>query len=123
MITLKAAHHGPRPFWHSGTEVQGFHCSTQYGNPSGHTLTSFSCLLLPWLDYYTNFNKTDSVLAKPLVKIVLLILALTWGCLIAFSRMYLGVHSLDQVLYGALVGIWVALTMHFVVMEHSMKHI
>ena len=95
MITLKAAHHGPRPFWHPGTEVQVFHCSAQYGNPSGHTSTSFSCLLLPWLDYCTNFNKADSVLAKPLAKIVLLILALTWGCLIAFSRMYLGVHSLD----------------------------
>jgi len=123
MVFLKAAYTDPRPYWESGTEVQGFHCSTQYGNPSGHTMLSFSCVLIPWLDYCANFDKPGSILAKPIVKVAFLILALSVGCLVALSRLYLGVHSLDQVLYGALLGAWVALTMHFVVMEHSMRHV
>lgn len=41
--------------------------------------------------------------------------AITFGVTIAYSRLFLGVHSLDQVLYGLLLGSWCAFTMQFCV--------
>ena len=38
-------------------------------------------------------------------------LAITFGVTIAYSRMFLGVHSADQVLFGLLLGSWCAFTM------------
>jgi len=34
---------------------------------------------------------------------------------IAYSRLFLGVHSLNQCLFGLLLGVWVAFTMEFCV--------
>jgi len=37
---FKLFYHDPRPFW-SSDAVQAFQCSTQFGNPSGHSITAF----------------------------------------------------------------------------------
>ena len=43
--------------------------------------------------------------------------AMTTACLfavsVAYSRLFLGVHSLDQVLFGGLIGIWLAVSIHY----------
>ena len=36
---------------------------------------------------------------------------------IGYSRLILGAHGLNQILFGACIGIWVALTMHYVVRD------
>ena len=47
----------------------------------------------------------------------MLLLVPLLGGSVGFSRMILGVHSLDQVVYGWLIGVWFALTFHFCVHE------
>lgn len=42
---MKLLYADPRPFW-SSDNIKAFHCSSQYGNPSGHTLF---CVALPLL--------------------------------------------------------------------------
>ena len=42
-------------------------------------------------------------------------LAITFGVTIGYSRMFLGLHSIDQVLYGWLIGFWCAFTMQYCV--------
>ena len=37
---FKLYYHDPRPFW-SSDAIQAFQRSTQYGNPSGHSITAF----------------------------------------------------------------------------------
>jgi len=60
--------------------------------------------LTVWLDFAQSNAKLWS-------KIVSLAIAITYGVTIAYSRLFLGVHSLDQVLYGLLLGSWCAFTM------------
>jgi len=48
--SLKMEFHNPRPYW-VGAAVQAFSCSSGYGNPSGHAMTSMGRPLLVWLDY------------------------------------------------------------------------
>jgi membrane-associated phospholipid phosphatase len=60
--------------------------------------------LTVWLDFAHSNAKIWS-------KIVALGIAITYGVTIAYSRLFLGVHSLDQVLYGLLLGSWCAFTM------------
>ena len=32
---------------------------------------------------------------------------------VGFSRLYNGVHSMDQIIYAYLLGTWLAITLHF----------
>ena len=68
-----------------------------YSFPSGHTLTSlvFYCLLC-----YILTSK-----CKKSVKLILFTLTTTLVCLIALSRIYLGVHYFSDVFGGYLIGI------------------
>ena len=38
-----------------------------------------------------------------------------------YSRMFIGVHSLDQVIFGCQIGIWFAFTANFIVKEPLLK--
>ena len=91
--------------------------------PSGHTLIACAMLFVTWLDYYSNYRKVDKCLGKMLTKICLLVLAVMTGCLVAYSRLYLGVHSLDQVLYGATMALWLALFSHTTIRKPLMQHL
>ena len=37
--------------------------------------------------------------------------------LMGFARLYNGVHSIDQIIFGSLLGIWLAFVMHYGVRE------
>ena len=47
---LKLYFHDPRPFW-VWDDIKVTSCSTQFGNPSGHTLTSTGMAMTIWLDF------------------------------------------------------------------------
>ena len=47
---IKLNLHQGRPFWESD-EVQPIACSSQYGTPSGHTLSGVGLHLAVWLDF------------------------------------------------------------------------
>ena len=94
----------PRPMTligeaHYAYFIDGF---THVGNasfPSGHTATAFGTALL--LSVFTK-NKKYSLLY------------LFAALLVAYSRIYLGQHFLQDVLAGALIGVPVALIVYFV---------
>lgn len=48
------------------------------------------------------------------IKVISAVFSFAFGLSIAFSRLFLGVHSLDQVAFGLLIGAWSACFMHFV---------
>ena len=109
MNFLKLRYHDPRPFW-SSDQVQAFSCSRQYGNPSGHSMTAFCSALLFALDS----GRSD--------KRIRILFALLFGSSVAYSRLFLGVHSLDQVLFGSLIGIWLACTLHYICKAPLLRH-
>lgn len=58
---------------------------------------------------------------------------LAWGCfmpaylsivsIVGYSRMFNGVHSLDQVIYGGLIGVWIAGMGHQCIRDRLYTHI
>jgi membrane-associated phospholipid phosphatase len=72
----------------------GWFCPTDFGNPSGHSFI-FVALYEP---LFTDFIGAGT---KKIAIIVWVIIV----PLLMISRMYLGDHSLDQIIFGALLGI------------------
>lgn len=86
-------------------------CSGEFGMPSGHALNFTTYLLvIMWyyLDVYKHYFNARTIL-KSLIKTAVVILIL--GC--CYSRVYLGRHSIDQVLIGGLEGFVLAHFFHF----------
>ena len=51
------------------------------------------------------------------------LLSVSIGVGIGFSRMLLGVHSLNQVIFGLVIGVWAAFTFHFCIRKPFTSHI
>jgi len=100
----------PRPFWTAESIDSLFGCPTDFGSPSGHCTLSAGLFLALLLDYWQSSNDSPKSLA-------LIIVGSLGSCLltkdIALSRVYIGHHSIDEVLFGGCLGIWGALYMHF----------
>lgn len=52
-----------------------------------------------------------------------LLLVVIWALAVPFSRVLLGAHSIDQITYGSLLGIWNAFTCHLVLRDHLIVHL
>lgn len=98
---MKILYRDPRPFWINKILFQG-QCETSYGNPSGHSLLSFYFYLS--LSYY--ICMLENVKNNKTYKKIVYSIGIFVAILTAFSRLVLGVHAIDQVLYGGIVGIW-----------------
>ncbi len=95
-MALKLAFHTARPYWLS-TGVKAYSVETSFGLPSGHAQNAAS---LWGLMATATRQKIDKIL------LVLVIF------LIGFSRLYLGMHFISDVLAGWLVGgllLWIFL--------------
>jgi membrane-associated phospholipid phosphatase len=92
---LKALYADPRPFWANSTIRNiGIYCPQEYGNPSGHSwfapVISFAFIL----EYFdTGKNRINLIISMFILFFVPL------------SRMYLGAHSLNQILQGLCLGL------------------
>jgi len=52
-----------------------------------------------------------------------LLFCIFWAISIPYTRFLMGVHSLDQIVYGSTLGLWSGLTMHFLVRDNVISHI
>ena len=110
---MKQIYHNPRPYM-VDSDIHAYHCSKEFGNPSGHSSSACLISVLLYLDIGQNL--------RMVFKIPSLLLSLFWAIGIPFSRYLLGVHSLDQVVYGFTLGLWSGLTMQYVLKEPIMRH-
>ena len=85
---MKLLYAGPRPFWDSDS-IEALKCSSQYGDPSGHSAATVGFAVQLALDYSAR-HKLGTV-----DKILWLGFALVYGASVAYSRVFLGVHSYD----------------------------
>ena len=95
-------------------EIQPIGCSVEYGSPSGHALFASGVFLMLFFESSNGFSKAKYYIA--------LICVMGMTVLICLDRLYLGLHTLDQVLYGFTLGVWVALYFHYCVRESITKH-
>lgn len=75
--------------------IKSLTCAEGFGNPSGHTLLATVLAIS-----FVRFVKTKKRLCTILVTILVLAVAL--------SRLWLGVHYLNQIIYGCLLGFGIA---------------
>ena len=104
--SLKLAYSRPRPIW-VDPELKPWYCSAEFGNPSGHAST------VTWFSFYFIFDLTRHIKAPVWIKIVASIFALVYAVLMSYSRVFLGAHSVDQVIFGSLIGTWAAFFSEF----------
>jgi membrane-associated phospholipid phosphatase len=107
----------PRPYWTFPAVRVLYHCSRGFGNPSGHAMWCFAIPIAISLDIRRS-NPHGKCM-----QLISIITTLWIGISIAFTRMILGVHSLDQVIFGGLIGVWIAFTFEFILRKPIMSHI
>jgi undecaprenyl-diphosphatase len=86
----------PRPFIVLPNVIQLVSESEAYGFPSGHSASSFAVMTMIGLKYRLHIHGKSYRLLYPL---------LAFAGLIAFSRVYIGVHYPLDVVFGAIIGI------------------
>ncbi len=102
---LKSIVAEPRPFLVLPNVIQLASESENYGFPSGHAASSFAVMMVIGLKYRLNIKGKTYRLLYPL---------LAFASLIAFSRVYIGVHYPLDVVFGAIVGILSAVFMIYI---------
>jgi membrane-associated phospholipid phosphatase len=98
---LKMIYGNSRPFWEDHSLK--IDCEGTWGNPSGHALLSTAFYLSLWhiatdMKYFQKHKLARFLTGKIVILFVLGIMQ---------SRLVLGAHSINQVLYGGLLGIGV----------------
>ena len=91
MNVTKMAYHEPRPFMVT-TEIKVYGCTTEYGNPSGHSLFASAGHFFLFLDIC--HGRKSLKFSKTLYSI-LLFLTVSLSFLIGFARFYVGVHTIN----------------------------
>ena len=97
MNITKLAYHEPRPYMVDDAIVP-IGCSHEYGNPSGHSLFVAGFFVFMFLDIIHGEHKNKPV--TPLVYCLSLVGTIIIVLLMAYDRLYNGVHSINQIIYG-----------------------
>jgi len=124
MNLTKMAYHEPRPYM-TTDKIKVFGCSAEYGNPSGHSIFAAAMDTFVFLDVFyaqENSGQTRKAIEK-LSYAFWLFISVSLTFLIGFARFYVGVHTLNQIVYGLCWGLWLAFFFHFVLREKIMGHI
>ena len=113
MNVTKLWYHQERPFW-VDKDIEAYDCTTQFGNPSGHSLFSMGAAMTMWLDFNERYKDNENSKFQPIwVRLAALFLALIFAFTIGYSRVFLGAHSWNQLLFGWQLGLWISLTFYF----------
>lgn len=114
MNQLKSLYAEPRPYWVSD-EIAHSSCTTGFGNPSGHMINNsfFWVSLYCHIFYDMMMSSDEGFWKRKSVKFMSAIFLVVFLGLMALSRVYLGAHTLNEVLFGALLGSTMAAIGHF----------
>lgn len=120
---FKLAYHDPRPYMILST-ITPNKCSVGFGNPSGHSHASSTFAVVLFLDVFHGAQIGSSIerYFSKTIYYLSLALAIFWAASIPYTRFVMGVHSLDQIIFGSTLGLWSGFTMHFLVRDNLLKH-
>ena len=104
-----------RPFWEKEELFKGI-CDGGFGNPSGHSITSVYLYLM----LFVYLKETKCIKEKCFIQSIIFVLCIIWIILIILSRIILGIHSVNQVIYGSTLALIVFSFIIFVFKLHKM---
>ena len=96
---LKMMIQDPRPYWISG-DIKNDNCEMGYGNPSGHAMSSVAFYLTLWHLLSENCKMEKKFNRKTCSLLFFVIIIFT----ILMTRIFLGAHSIDQIILGGSIG-------------------
>lgn len=111
---MKICYGNPRPFWIDPSLKNA--CDGGFGNPSGHAFSSSASYFA--INHFVIQNKffEKNIFLKILSTIFFVALIIA----ILLSRLFLGVHSVNQILYGSLLGSSLYFILFFIVEMQNM---
>lgn len=116
----KILYHEPRPYM-VDDQIIPISCSESFGTPSGHMITATLFTATTFLDYLHGEGLKEKM-SKPvyfLISVASLAFVLTMG----YCRVYLAVHSIDQVFFGFQLGLWMSSYYHFGFRQQLLAHV
>jgi len=122
---LKLAFHDPRPYWLTSEIETDDSCKTQFGNPSGHSNSAVSYMMVLYFDYLFDVCKynPDRWFSSPITKLILFVAVNFIWVVIGYSRVLIGMHGWDQVVFGWTIGWWNVFVYHFIAQKPFRAHI
>lgn len=105
-----------RPQWVSNslTTTNEIECSMEYGNPSGHSMIAGTMASALFFDLLIQ-NKDRTRNVRIAYALLHGFIALFYIGVMGFSRIIIAVHSWNQVIFGWLLGIWLATFLEIIV--------
>ena len=113
---LKMIYQNPRPYWKS--DILDIVCNSGYGNPSGHSLVSLSFFLV-FSHIVTNFDYFRKYKKGNIFRIVIFSFCIILAALVIISRVLLSAHSINQIIYGSLLGIGIYFIEIYIISYHT----
>ncbi|CDW77936.1 pap2 superfamily phosphatase [Stylonychia lemnae] len=113
---MKSFYQEPRPYWVS-EEIKPQKCRTDFGNPSGHSMTTSFFWVTLYLNYYFEVGQKKKIntifCTAYIVKMALTAGLIIFLMFMALSRVFLGEHSYNQVFFGTQLGVFMAVALHY----------
>jgi len=100
LSVLKSFNTEPRPFFVADLQP-ATKCWNEYGSPSGHSLTSASLYFTVWKLICRTYRPSNLLKYLSLSLTILIVIA------IGVSRLYMGVHTLNQIFSGWILGLFI----------------
>ena len=127
MMMGKLVYAAPRPYMRTA-EIEAYKCEKEFGMPSGHSSGCSLFLITMTLDLFhgaklPNMVDSDIQFYTYFTYVLTVICFFVYSVSIAFSRFIVGVHSLDQIVFGWSLGTWSGLTLHFLIRDNLIKHL
>jgi len=127
--TLKLYHASPRPSWES-SEVSTYKCYSEFGSPSGHTMMCTNFCIYIYFIYVVNasennrlYKRLKTILPDKAIKFSAFMILAISTYYMGYSRILLGAHSINQVLYGFFLGLWTGVWFIFIVRKTLLLHL
>lgn len=121
----------PRPVF-VWADMSNIGCSSSFGSPSGHSTNSANLCWLIILDLffasewsqrkYPNLNRFTPT-SHTLLFVFTSLLTISCWLFVLYNRVFLGKHTLNQIVLGSQLGIWTAFFSHFVLRDSVFSHI
>jgi membrane-associated phospholipid phosphatase len=96
---IKLSYAQPRPYLEN-LNIKAYQCPTEFGNPSGHSSASMGVAIVLFLDVFHGQTRGVLKFYSAAVYYPSFIFGIYWLVSIPITRIVLGVHSFDQVIFG-----------------------